>query len=243
MKKIIAKVFLFVLFATAVIRVYLYTNSIHYPTTEVVVMSDITDAMLVKPNKNDAESFFDLNKNRWNGAMFKLVDISDVSFNRSQKAGIEAENDWLSNEAKRIDKVNSFYSNVEQIFNDVSKMKTGKDNTSIYVPISQELNILSESKAENKIMLVYSDLMQNTYEISFYNSETLNSLSSKADSVSKYFESQVVLKNLNGITIYFVYQPLNIGNDEEYKIVSKFFKNIFESKGAKVIITAGIDSK
>ena len=210
-------------------------------TVEVVVIRDVTDSMIAIPKSDEIISQFGLDKEMWNGGKFRLVDLTDVSYNRTHEASIESENELLSNKFQRNDKVKKFYSQISKIISDASQENIGKDNSSVYFPIAKELNKLSQSSSTKKILLVYSDLMENTDEMSFYDPMKLDLIKTNPDSAKRYFDSQMKLKNLNGIKIFLIYQPLNMKDDGVYKVVSNFYKTLFESKGANVEITAGIN--
>jgi hypothetical protein len=83
--------------------------------------------------------------------------------------------------------------------------------------------------------------MENTSEMSFYDRQKQELLKTNPDAISKYFEAQLPLQNLQGIKIYIVFQPNGIEEDERFKIVSGFYKKLFEAKGAVVEITANIN--
>jgi hypothetical protein len=209
--------------------------------TGVVVVRDITDLHFSQPKVSEITPLFEFSNDQWKGAIFRFVDITNVSYNRTYETSIKAENQWLSNEFERRKKVKSFYTEVTRIIDSSTTEKVGKDNSSVYAPITRELNNLHESTAGKRIMLIYSDLMENTEEMSFYDNNKFLLLKTNPDSVKKYLDSQLKLENLDGIKIYLVFQPLNIKEDEVYKVVSAFYKNLYESKGATVEITAGIN--
>ena len=212
-------------------------------TIDISEIVDFTDPLIAKPNPDEAISLFNLNNNKWSGGNFRLLYITNVSYNPMFEARIEAENEWLSNKFQRAEKVKKFNSEINKIVSGLSKEVVGKDNSSVYFPIAKELNRLSQSSATTKVMLIYSDLMQNTVEMSFYDKQKFNLLKTNPDLIKKYFDSQTELKNLSGIKIYLIYQPANTTADENYRIVSSFYKNLFESKGAEVEITANVNSR
>jgi hypothetical protein len=208
---------------------------------EVVLVRDITDSFLSQPKLEEITPLFGLENNQWQGAKFRFVDISDVSYNHVYETSINSENKWFSNEFKRRKKVKTFYAGVSQILNTSEKETVGKNNSAVYAPIAQELNRLSQSPSQNKVLLIYSDLMENTNDMSFYDMQKFDLLKTNPDSISKYFEAQVPLLNLQGIKIYLVFQPNGMAEDEQFKMVSNFYKKLFESKGATVEITANIN--
>jgi hypothetical protein len=208
--------------------------------SEVVVLRDITDKQLAQPNVDEILSLFNL-ENKWNGGIFRFTDLTNVSYNQTVEIKLQARNEWLSNELDRDKEIKQFKNNISETISNSEKEAVGKDNSSVYFPIAKELNRLSQSTSTKKVLLVYSDLMENTAEMSFYDNQNYSLLKTNPGSIRKYFDSQFRLNNLSEIKIYLVYQPLNIGEDEIYKVVSGFYKNLFESKGAEVEITAGIN--
>jgi hypothetical protein len=210
-------------------------------TIEVVVIRDVTDSMKVIPKSDEIVPQFGLDREMWDGGIFRLVDLTDVSYNHTYEASLSIENPLLTNSFKRRDKVKKFYSEISKVISDASQEKIGKDNSSIYFSIAKELNKLSQSSSDKKIMLVYSDLIENTEQMSFYDPKIFDLLDKNTDQIKEYFESQMELKNLNGIKIYLIYQPLNMMDDVVHKWVTKLYKTILESKGATVEITANIN--
>ena len=210
-------------------------------TTEAIVMRDITDHQIAEPKLEDITSLYDLKNSKWHGASFRFVDITDVSYNHTYETKINPENEWMGNEFEREKKVNKFYAEITQILSNAETETSGKDNSSIYIPIARELNRLSQSTYQDKIMLVYSDLMENTDDFSLYKKSNLNLLKTNPDTVRKYFEGLNLLKNLKGIKIFLVYQPVNKESDEQYRLIAGFYKDLLESKGATVEITANIN--
>jgi len=225
-----------------IVRTVIITSTANNTSeTEVVVVRDITDIQLSQPKSDDIARLFDLSNSQWNGAKFRFIDISDVSYNQTFEANIITENQWMGNEFDREKKVKTYYAEMSRILNDVEKETIGKNNSSVYFPIASELNKLSKSKLSKKILLIYSDLMENTTEMSFYDKEKFNLLTTHPDLIKKYFDSQLPLASLQGININIIFQPNGTAEDEQFQVVSGFYKNLFESKGGKVEISANID--
>ena len=210
-------------------------------TIEISAIVDITDPLIAKPKPEEAISVFNLNNDKWKGADFRLLYITNVSYNPMFEAKIESENEWLSNQFQRAEKVKKFHTEITKIISNTTTKTVGKDNSAVYFPIAKELNKLSLSKSTTKTILIYSDLMENTDELSFYNKWTFEQIKTKPDAIQQFFESQLKLSDLNGIKIYLIYQPTNTKQDEDYKVVSGFYKNWLESKGAMVEITANLN--
>jgi hypothetical protein len=239
MKTVIAVIsIIFIIIVTTII---IASTSVNTTVTEVTVMRDITDIQIAQPKLADISSLLNLDNSKWNGADVRFVDITDVSYNHTSETSINAENQWMGNEFDREKKVKNFYAQITQILANAEKETNGKNNSSVYIPIANELSRLSQSPAKKRILLVYSDLIENTDQLSLYNKSKFSLIQSNPDAIRTYFTAQVPLRKLDGIKIYLIYQPSNTETDEEYKIVSGFYKKLFESKGATVEITANIN--
>ena len=209
-------------------------------STVVVLYKDVTDNLLAKPNINEIMSLYAFD-NVDNGGLFYLTKITDVSFNETAKAKIPEQNHWFSNEFDRNKEISNFKNEILKILTHAYIDSSGRGNSSIYLPIARALNELSTNKMQKRVMLIYSDLMENTIEMSFYDKYKMYLLKTNPDSIAKYFDDQLPLKNLKGIDIYIVYQPVGINQDEQFKIVSGFYLRMFESEGANVQIVANMN--
>ncbi|MCX6232936.1 MAG: hypothetical protein NTZ33_15510 [Bacteroidetes bacterium] len=211
-------------------------------STEISVIIDITDPLTAKPKSTEVISVINQKNNKWSGADFRLLYITNVSYNPMFEAKIESENEWLSNQFQRAEKIKKFYAEINTIISNTSNETIGKDNSAVYFTMAKELNRLSQSsKATTKLLLVYSDLMENTPKMSFYDNDTFDKTKTAPNTIQQYFETQQMLTNLNGIKVYLIFQPENMKQDEDYKVVSGFYKSWLESKGATVEITANLN--
>ena len=210
------------------------------PVNELIVMQDMTAPHLSKPGAEDILPLYGFEEEKYSGGVFRFTVLTDVSANRTYEAEIKSENEWLSNEYDREEKIQGFYSEIRNILSGIGKESVGKNYSSIYTPLADGLNKLSESKAKKRILLIYSDLMENTGDISFYNENTLRRIKSGDGGIRKYLEDKTPISDLKGVTAYLIYQPADPEEDRLYRIVSGFYKDILEQKGARVVITANL---
>ena len=209
--------------------------------TEISVLRDVTEKHLSQPKANEIIPLYNFTNQKWNGGIFHFANISNVSFTPSKETSIGTANQWLSNEYDRTKEVKRFGTDISKIINDSENDSVGRKNSSVYLPIANELNRLSKSKSSRRILLVYSDLMENDLNYSFYNDATLNQLNSNYTLATKKFYEIMSLQNLNGIEVYLLYEPRDAESDWKYKIVSDFYRKLLESKGANVTISANLN--
>jgi hypothetical protein len=212
----------------------------HKPvSTEISVLGDITDSLLAKPDAKEIIRLYNFsNNNKWNAALFRFADVTDVSMNRTSEFKMESENKWLSNEPERDKEIKKFQSGISEVLS--ANESFGREHSSVYLPIAHELIRLSESKLEKRMLLVYSDLMENTPDLSFYDKRDFQLLVSNPDSLKKLFTQWEPLPSLNGIAVFLIYQPADIDADWKFKEVSGFYKKFLEDKGAQVNVLANL---
>ncbi|HTB30844.1 MAG TPA: hypothetical protein VK808_02400 [Bacteroidia bacterium] len=209
-------------------------------TKEVSVMRDVTDSELAQPNANQIIPLFGLSDNKWNGAQFHFQDISNVSFNQVVEVSIPSGNEWLSNEFNRDKDIKTFYGQIAQTITDSTKEKIGRTHSSVYLPIANELNRLSQSSAKRRVLILYTDLMENDINFSFYNKATFTLLKKNPEKILDHFKSEQPINRLDGIEVYLIYQPKDACTDLQYQVVSNVYKTMLTALGAKVTITANL---
>lgn len=232
-----------VILALSLTLVHEWQTYSHATITEISVLRDSTDSLLSEVSADAIfrkyRLFDDDNDNEWNGARFRYQTINEVSYNKVTEADLSPENIWLSNELDRKKKIEKFRNEVFAPF--AQKRNTGtKSHSSVYLPIARELRHLSESNSTVKKLLIYSDLLEHTPDLSFYNESILSLLLSHPDTIAMALDQKFSLPSLIGIEVHLIYQPGNVVSDRRFRIVSEFYEKLLERKGAKVIIEAGI---
>lgn len=228
-------IFLFAIFLLIVLK------EKNFPQITVVsVLVDTTDSTIKRPTSEEILRLYDFSgNNKWKmNAIYHFSTISDVSYTEAAIEKIESQNKWLGNEFERDRKLKDFQEAIIKslAFTDTSE----KRNSAIYLPFSRELARLSKSSGQKRILVIYSDLMENTPDLSFYPKDALKSLQANPRAIKAILERQAPLPDLKGIEIYIVYKPLDINRDSQFRIVSEFYKTWLEEKGASVSISANL---
>ena len=206
---------------------------------QVVVLHDVTDQQLSKPEASSILKFYSFDgNNKWNEAIFNYVQLSDISLNRIQTIHLPQETSWFSNELEREKNIKGFQNQVTDILNNSLLDTSSKAQSSVYLALVHALNSLSGNEAWDRVLLVYSDLMENNSDLSFYSEKKLNELIRNPDSVQMKFEEWAPLPKIKGVEVHLIYQPTNTITDKNFRIVSAFYKQLLENKGAKVFIEA-----
>ncbi|TAH40045.1 MAG: hypothetical protein EYC69_12095 [Bacteroidetes bacterium] len=207
-------------------------------TSALAIVEDFTDEQVVKPSYKDVETILQVNDNKWDGAVFYYSRLTDVSLNEFQVASLPGRRFCLSNEFERQKEILDFSTLIQEAL--AKPIVSGKANSSVYIPIVKALSFLKSTEAETKALLIYSDLMENGENISLYDQSSLKKMKENPGTLIDFYESKMTLPDLTGISVYLIYRPLNIKEDERFQIVSGFYKKMLENKGAKVFIQANI---
>ncbi len=211
-------------------------------TISLSTLSDITDTLIAKPDAKEIVSLLGITgEGKWNGGEFRYSTVSDVSYNKHSDVRLSSANKWLSNEPERDKEIKQFQKAIDEILSNNEVGPKGKRQSSVYLAIARELNYLSQKKVDRKYLLLYSDLMENTSELSFYSTQSMLWLKDYPDSVRDHLNKLQNLNNLTGITVIIIYQPENPAQDQIFRVVSEFYRKLLEEKGATVTITANLN--
>lgn len=192
------------------------------------------------PDKEAIKQAFQVHSELWKGARFQLMSLSDVDLNRSYEAKIEPECKYFGNIYQRKKEAAEFSKQLNVSIDKLLSEPIGRPSSSLFIPISKELARLSKSDAKRKILIVYSDLVEESSVISFSNQKTLAMLKQNPDSAMAILNKEAPLPSLNGIEIFVIFQATNSAESTVFRIVSGFYKTMLEQKGARVTIGANL---
>lgn len=233
--KIIAHILLVLALIGATIKLF---SMEYFKTHETTfsIMRDVTDMQASHLNAEQVIEQLDLNQHKHDAFTFRFIDLSDVSMNQITQFSMKASPVLLSNEIARDKEVKGMESTILAHLTNASHDSLGRSYSSIYLPIVKELMVLNSSGSDSKVLVVYSDLMENTDLLSFYKVDNTAMLQSNPKQIKSTFESIQPLPDLDGIQVYFIYQPNSQNTDVLYKRISTIYKDLLTGKGAQVYI-------
>ncbi len=212
-----------------------------HSTTDLTELVDVTQRFIAQPKAAEIIPLFGFDADVSNGAEFHFSDMSDVSYNPQTSFSLsQGGNGFTTNQFDRKREVEKFEQSISAFHDSLASDTIGREHSAVYFPIAESLNALSKSTADKKILLVYSDLMENETDLSFYDRKTLALLACDPEKIKAILLAKDPLANLSGIEIHFVYQPENAQADSTFRLVSAFYKKLLEEKGATVFISANL---
>ena len=210
-------------------------------TTEAIIILDLTEETFTHISINDYKTISSLNANVFNGEVVRIQPITENGFNIVECHKIQrVASSALGNEYQRRSELKKFYSSIDSSLQLLKQGRARRSGSVIFKILSEELNHLNKSKADKKILIINSDLIENSF-IDFTNPSNIERIRNNPNEIEKLLTDKYPVSDLKGITIYILYKPVNKWDSERFEIVSDFYKKLFESKGAIVNVSGNIN--
>jgi hypothetical protein len=159
--------------------------------------------------------------------------LSDVSANKIEYLSIDL-TDTDENKFNRIARGKKFSEDLEHVISGYSQLTKGKQRSCLYRPICHMLNVLQESDADHKLLIIFSDLLENSDIINLYQPEYQTRATFDDSWVKSRFDQKVPFPRCDGVDVIVVCQP-NVENDRLILKVQALYRSFFEEYGAKSI--------
>lgn len=166
--------------------------------------------------------------------------ITEVHLNQVFSAKLPAANQDNFNKFKRKNQVKKFLERVDTALNDLENVKKGRTSSSIFIPIGKTINRLAQTKTNKQILILNTDLFENTFILSKYDASQMKKIEDFPKFLHEILDKETPIDGkLDKMTIYIVNQPSS-DTDKDFYIISNMYKDWLESKGASVEIRASI---
>jgi len=202
--------------------------------TEATVMVDDTDPLPVYPTAKAILTSFKLKENPWQGIEIKLVAITSNDINDTKYISLEKESKLTGNNIVRRAKVQRFTEQLQSYLTSLDSVRH-LPHSIIYRSIAKEAVLLTRSKIKTKLLIVYSDLLENS-EISFYNPQTFGLLQKDPALVEKQLEAYQPLPSLDGVQVWFLYAPNSYHQNNVFMPIARFYESVYIAHHATVHI-------
>ena len=213
----------------------------------VSIIIDITDPHQLYPDAETVIPLFQISKNENNEALFRITPLTDRELNQDVefhlKDGLTTEKDNKEeDENYRKKLIIQFYDSIRKsIYDENSKAvnDTPLHHSECFRTILKELWKADKAKMDTTILMVYSDLFENSSIFNVYNKTKKKLLEEHKEQVVKQFEQSGLMPNsLKGTTIFFIYNPKTREDDKLYMEMVNVYKQLLEPPGATVIVQA-----
>lgn len=207
---------------------------------EVVLFIDKTDVQKEPIKVEDITPILGLDKSIWKHNKIRFQTLSNYEYTNVKEIELPYTFFLFSNPKKRKKEIIIFTANIDSTLKEIYKADSGKARSSIYEPLVRTANTLAQSKASKKVMIVESDLQENTNTFSIYRESDYIQLQKHPEQVAERLETLLPLNDVQGIDIYLIYQPKSDADNERFILMAHLFTRIFEAKGAHVHIGSNL---
>ena len=207
---------------------------------DISIVLDLTSVNFSHILLNDFKKKSIISKNVNNSEAVRIQGITEFGFNEVKSFILDSVSSaLLSNDYERKHNIKKYYSNIDSALLELSKNKKERVGSVIFKIISEELNILSKSKADKKMLVINTDLMEKSF-LDFYDQDIFNEIVNQSTHIQNLLIEKYPLNKLNGIEIYILYKQIDKMDSERFEIVSDFYKMLLESYGANVFIGSNL---
>lgn len=224
------------------------------PNTAITVLIDVTDERFKEDNfatDNLPKILKLMNLDResggFSGGQVKLSLINEVSDSKTKTVKIVVgENGMMGeNPLNRLDEVKRFFIDLEKAMDYVlAKADWGTDASKIYQKITRECIKMSKVEADRKYLIIYSDMLENSKQFSFYGqnwkSQIEKMMAEPEITIEQLATKGPALPDLSEFEIYII-ATRNPGNDEKINLSEQFWTTIFEFQGASVTFGSSLE--
>jgi hypothetical protein len=205
----------------------------------VSVLSDKTDSAIPLPELAHVRQFMD-NPVYENGKReFWYGSITNTSVNAQFRAELLG-SDMFENSLKRKNDVDSFFESIASHLEHENGISKEYNNSSIIKPLVAHLNRLKQSNSTDKVMLLYSDILEASDLLNVYKTSGYLQLMNHPDMVIERFEQNVQINDLNGVELYIIYYPIDLKDNRLFEQMLLVYRTLFEGSGLSIHV--GIDN-
>jgi hypothetical protein len=221
--------------------------------TDVYVFIDVTDSTSLQTDNYQSSIpeilkaiGIDTISGGYSGGEVKFFLIDDISNSKSEKIVIKRGNPGVlgQNPFDRMDEINNFKNGLKnQLDKILRNAEWDRNQSKIYQNICRELSSLHSAEGEKKIIIIFSDMLENSSIFSFYGSrmDKIKSYINNIEGVyDKILSKDCAIQDLSGIEIYMIAQR-TVENDEKVNLAEKFWTALFEYKNADVHFDSELD--
>jgi len=210
-------------------------------TTAVSVIKDDTDSTLPQPRAADVMPLFNLSdRTAQNGFIFRERSISNTSLNPTRQYYVKR-GEFMDDENSRISELKAFKNKVIRYIDSLVETPKPKSNSLVYQTILSELDALVQTKAENKYMIIYSYMLQNSDEFSYYKKSDVLQAQLHPEQVVARFEKMGKLPDLTGVKVFVICNPGSYENEKKINLSIATFRALIEAKNGTLVLASNMN--
>lgn len=215
------------------------------PCIIVSTIVDTSDVHILHPQAQPILSLYDFAHDKSKEAIFRWQTISDMQLGPVGEYHLASEEgtDMLHASAVpylRKQLIQTFYDSVTHAVTQLQTVPvTGSSHTECFACLAAECRYINEHENAKGIILLFSNLKENTYVFSCFRNEDAALLKTNPDRVaSRLLKEYPLPASLEGVTVYVIYQPANREDEQTFLLMQQLYTHILESRHARVLVQA-----
>lgn len=173
---------------------------------------------------------------KWSKHQFKIRYIGDVLYTENLVKTLAAAKPTTSNIYLRNSLIKDYIKDIQQDIKEAQNLPFEKNHSLVFETITHELQLLQQSEAARKMLIITSDLIENSAWLSLYEAENYHLLLHETEHIFELYKERFTPMDLSGIEVYFTYQANNYQEGKTYEKLVDIYKKLLEENGAKVHI-------
>jgi len=173
---------------------------------------------------------------KWSKHQFKIRYIGDVLYTESLVKNLASAKPTTSNIYLRNTLIKNYIKDIQQDIQEAQNLPFDKNHSLVFETITHELQLLRQSPAARKTLIITSDLMENSAWLSLYEAENYHLLIHETERIFDLCKEQFTPMDLSEIEVYFTYQANDYDEGKTYEKLVHIYKKLLEENGAKVHI-------
>ena len=194
----------------------------------VTEMVDFTDKPSYNLSSDEVLSLF--SDNEMSAKHYRLRQISNVDHGMVLSVHLPPFNPEVENDVNRRKTNLLFRTRVDSAYQTFQNSSFGLPHSSIGRAFIEEARLLSKVNGDRKTIVLRSDLMENTPDLSFYDKGVLQSVQNRDD---RYWNSFTMFEDISfaGIRVVVIHSPIDASADSEFRIVCNYYRYFVEKCG------------
>lgn len=182
-----------------------------------------------------------LNTNPMLGVLYYQSIITEVHLNQISPVKLPPADPSNYNKFKRRNQIKRFLKKTTAVIQDLESVAHGRNSSSIFIPVAKIINRLAKTKTNRQILVLQSDLFENTFILSKYDASQMKKIEDFPKFLHTILDKETPInQRLDNMEIFIVHQPES-DTDKDFYLISNTYKSWLESKGAKVEILASLE--
>lgn len=210
--------------------------------TAISVIQDETDTLMAKVEEKEIISLYQFTDERiYAGYYYRLAWVGESESHEISEYWVKPIG-WLNAEqATRVEDLRNFRESITQSLRMACEQHMAPHKYSrCYQSICKEMEALSKTDAEQKTLLVFSDLNHNDEYFSLYDKKDSELARKSPKKAAELLGSIRPMPKVPGLKVYVVHRPNGYAEQARFDIAAKLFTYMWEQAGAEVFIGPNI---